>query len=126
MFKDVLSTAQKADNIELIKQLLELQKELQAMQQSNFELTKENAKLKEELELKRQMKYDGEHNYYFAITDPSTKDGPFCPKCWEKDHKQARLSKFRYDLKCNVCGLVVGDKNTRLDFENLKNSGINL
>lgn len=120
IFKDVLSMAQKADNVELVRQLLAMQKELQDMQQINFGLTRENMKLKELLSVQNQMQYDSEHNYYLAITDSSQKDGPFCPKCWDKDRKQARLAKFGYDLQCNVCRLVVGNENERHANEKMK------
>lgn len=125
-FKDVLSIAQKADNLELYRQLLELQKELQEMQQENFELKKENAQLKEQLDKTTKMVYVRDKNYYIEKADDSTEDGPFCPRCWDKDRNQARLGKFRYDLKCNVCGLVVGDENIRRDQERLKNYEFNL
>lgn len=106
--KDALSAAQKADNVELIKQILEVQKELQEMQQQNFELKQENTKLKELLETKVKMKYSFEKNYYFTQDEKGEIDGIFCPRCWDDKNKQVRLAKDDLDLICNVCGIRIG------------------
>lgn len=111
MFKDALSMAQKADNIDLVRQLLDMQKELQDLQQCNLDLTKENASLREELEKRALMTYDDDNNYYMVKEKDGTLTGRYCPKCWDKERKQSRLAKFNLDLRCNVCGTVVGDKN---------------
>ena len=92
--------AQKADNVELVRQLLAMQKNL-GYATDKFWTYKENMKLKELLSVQNQMQYDSEHNYYLAIT-VQAKRWSICPKCWDKDRKQARLAKFGYDLQCNV------------------------
>lgn len=108
MFKDALTMAQKADNIELYRQLLDLLKELQEMQQINFELKKENMQLREQIEKVQNMVYVPDKNFYVQKVSETKEDGPFCSKCWEGEHKQSRLFRWgRSELKCNVCDTII-------------------
>jgi hypothetical protein len=51
------------------------------------------------------MAYNKDENAYYQAKANGDKDGPFCPKCWEKDRKTARFHQFGLDIKCNVCGI---------------------
>jgi hypothetical protein len=107
-FKDVLSTAQKADNIELYRKILDFQQEMQNMQQRNFELQKENDELKTMLETKKNLRFISRMNYYIGNNGTGKEDGPFCSNCWDGQNKLIRLHTWGDGFKCPTCNTVVG------------------
>lgn len=109
--KEVLDTAKKISNLELQKQIIDIQSEIQELQNENWELKKSNDELTKRLKEEKTMSHDKDENVYFHEEPGREKDGPFCPYCWEDHRKQGRLYPFKLDLKCNICGKVVGDKN---------------
>jgi hypothetical protein len=100
--KDGVEVARKADNIQVMKQLLDAQKEL-------LDLFDENRKLKErirELEVRedvsRNLRYDGER---YWLTRDGAEDGPYCSVCFDHDGKLIRLTNgaTRGSYWCGVC-----------------------
>ena len=83
--KDAITAAQKADNIPLLQQLLDMQREMQDMQQQNFELKKRIAELEEEESHK--VKYNELRSAVYEVTDEGDEIGPYCTRCWEVDKK---------------------------------------
>ena len=78
--KDGIAVAQKADNIPLVSELIEAQKQ-------NLDLVQENQKLKEENEvlLKKQdfsMKIERHKDAYITLKDDSQKL-IYCSNCWD-------------------------------------------
>jgi hypothetical protein len=65
---------------ELVRLILDLQKEIFAVESHNLELASELASLKQQLDLPARMHTRPPSNCYFMDGD----DVPFCPKCWEK------------------------------------------
>lgn len=110
-FKSAYDIAKQISNLELQKQLIDIQAEMMALQNENFELKKANDELKQKLEQEKSMVYDKDNNVYYHNKENSDKDGPFCPRCWEEHRRQSRFHPFGLDKKCNVCEMVVGDKN---------------
>lgn len=76
---------------ELVRLILDLQKEAFAIESHNLELAAELTSLKQQLDLAR-MHTRPPSDYYFLDGD----DVPFCPKCWESFgdaiHLQAPVS----------------------------------
>lgn len=118
--KDAIKAAQKADNASLVNQLIDLQSEMIDMQNTISKLRDHNQLLSEQLEIKNKMQYDHEMNYYMEVSVNGNQEGPFCPRCWDRDRKQARLAKNDLDLKCNVCGLEVGKENNNKQLQELE------
>ena len=89
---------------ELVKLILDLQKEIFAIESRNLELASELASLKPQLDLPARMHTRLQSDYYFLDGD----DVPFCPKCWESHgnaiHLQASVSAAgRTRRECRVC-----------------------
>lgn len=84
MFKDALSMAQKADNIELVKTILDLQQEMLELQDKNREMNEENKRLQEILNEIKKVEFKG-NCYYFD------EEGPYCTKCYDDEKKKMRM-----------------------------------
>jgi hypothetical protein len=89
---------------ELVKLILDLQKEVFATESHNLELASELTTLKQQLDLSARMHARPGSDYYFLEGD----DAPFCPKCWESSgnaiHLQAPVSvDGRARRECRVC-----------------------
>ena len=87
-FKDALNLAQKADNIELYRQLLDLSAQALDLQSENARLTEENRDLKkcksmEESICRHRNPYITLHN------DPQALK--FCAVCWDSSHKLIQM-----------------------------------
>jgi hypothetical protein len=108
---DPLSTLKKIRKIirttkdrELVQLILDLQKEVFAIESHNLELASELASLKQQLELPARMHTRPPSDYYFQDGD----EMPFCPNCWESCgdaiHLQAPVwSGGRVRRECRVC-----------------------
>ena len=106
--KDVASVLQKADNIELYKQLLDLGKEALSLQQEVSQLQSENKELKKAIDLEDKIirhtneRAPGERHpdYPYITLKDETPEIRYCALCWGKHHKLIQL----YDnLNCYVC-----------------------
>ena len=105
--KDAIGLAQKADNIDLYKQLLDLGAQALDMQAEITRLREENAELKKDRDLERRIVRHKSEN-----VDDSTMEYPYitladdkqniryCALCWGRDKKLIQL----YDeLNCEEC-----------------------
>lgn len=103
--KDVITLVQKADNLELVKQVLALQKDIMGMMEENRELKDQLRELKEQLHTKRALTVRG--NQYWLKKEDGTEDGPFCTACQDSDSKLIRLTEGakRGYFFCQVCEL---------------------
>jgi len=81
--KDAISIAQKADNIELYRQLLDLGHEALEMQAEITRLREENESLKKKNDLEERIIMHKE-NYITLRND--TEDIHYCPNCWGLNH----------------------------------------
>lgn len=87
--KDAVSLAQKSDNIQLYKSILDAYN-------AAIDLMSENADLKErikglEMQKVTDDKLEFNNNAYWIKREDGTIDGPYCSKCWDVDKKLVRL-----------------------------------
>jgi hypothetical protein len=103
--KDALSVAQKAGNIELYQNLLNLEHDMQDMQQENYELKKQLQEIQDSNNLENEMEVSEDKKSFFRNHNDE-KSGPYCPVCWQKDKKLSFLTHGGYkdiDLICPIC-----------------------
>lgn len=87
-FKDVISVAQKADNVELYRQLLDLSAQALDLQAELSKLREENVALKEKINRKENViRHTGA--YITLADDPM--NIPYCGVCYGKDEKLLQL-----------------------------------
>ena len=108
--KDVITLVQKADNLELVKQVLALQSDIMKMMDENRVLKDENRTLQERLHTKAALVFRSNHDW--LPKEDGTEDGPFCSACQDSDHKLVRMTEgatkgTRY---CKVCHLKASSK----------------
>lgn len=94
--KDAISMAQKAGNIPLVQQILDMQREMQDMQQENFDLKKKIAKLEEADS--HEIEYDEKRSAVYEIMEDGSKQGPYCTRCWEVDKNLVSVHKIEDEI----------------------------
>ncbi len=100
--KDAITVAQKADNIELTRQLLDAQRELLDMQAENNRLRGEIFELRSKEADAEGLHFD--KNSYWKTMPAGAADGPFCSRCWDFDKKLVRLkTSTKYVPVCPNC-----------------------
>jgi hypothetical protein len=100
--KEVVSLVQKIDNIELYREILALQAEIQKLYGENLALNEQITTLKEKLRIKGALRFHDSN--YFLVQDNGTEDGPFCSTCQDVDGKLVRLARSGYDEDiCSYC-----------------------
>lgn len=82
--KDIANIAQKADNIELYKQLLDLGAQALEMQDEIRKLKEENEELKKANDLESRIIMHKEN--YITLKDDA-EEIHYCPNCWGLNHK---------------------------------------
>ncbi len=102
--KDVAKLAQDVQNMPLYQQLLSLQAEVFDLYDENRNLKEETRLLREQLELRAKLSF--ENNFYW-IVDGDSKDGPFCPKCYDQEHATRRMLELGHLRGCPTCQLLL-------------------
>ena len=96
--KDITNVIQKADNIDLYRQLLDLGKDALDMQEEIANLKTENQQLRDELSLNsRIVRHKGE---LFITLEGDEDEIHYCSNCWG-DRK--KLIQLRDDDQCYFC-----------------------
>ena len=100
-FKDVLNMAQKADNIDLYRQLLDLSAQALEMQEEITRLKAENK------ELKSQKNIEDDIEYYvdpFITRKSDEKPIKYCAACWADKKKLLPLQNYCGNYySCPLC-----------------------
>ena len=106
-FKDAISLAQKADNIELYRKLLELSHQALDMQNEISQLKEENAKLKNISILESEIEY---YEDPFVTRKNDQKPIKYCAACWVDKRKLVPLQDNANDnYFCPLCKAHVID-----------------
>ena len=112
--KDAMSLAQKADNIELYRQLLDLGAQALELQAEITRLKEENAELKKGNDIENRIVRH--KRTYITLTD-NPFDVKYCSLCWDNRRKLVQLdevrSSYSTDLYCYNC-------KTRCQPDNMK------
>ena len=87
-FKDVINIAQKADNIELYKRLLDLSAQALDLQDENLRLKEENKELKKKKDLESLI--IRHRDSYITLKDDAT-ELLYCSHCYDSDQKLIQL-----------------------------------
>ena len=105
-FKDVLKTAQKADNLDLYKQLLDLSAQA-------LDLQAENAQLKEEVSQLKKQRFNEDsivrHFQPYLTLKDDLLNLKYCATCWDSEHKLVQMREFDDNdgdgrsVYCNLC-----------------------
>jgi hypothetical protein len=105
--KSVASTIQKIDNIDLYRQILNLQSEIMQVVQENNELKAQLATLRQKFAIREQLVFD--RNAYWLRADGSRMDGPFCSNCWDVRQNTVRMyvDKDTGYGQCPTCRVLV-------------------
>ena len=106
-FKDVLSVAQKADNIELYKKLLDLSAQA-------LDLQAEIARLKEENDQLKRRKIDADrivrHKQPYLTFSDDDQHLKYCAVCWDGEQLLIQMNEIsewsgeNKKLRCHKCG----------------------
>jgi hypothetical protein len=102
--KDVAKIVQKADNIELYRQLLDLGAQALEMQAEIARLKDENAKLKKKCSIEDSII---RHEEPFITLKDDDLNIRYCAICWAKENKLYQMNKYfdggRSRLRCSLC-----------------------
>ena len=114
--KDVSSVLKKAGEVETQKKFLELEEDRIELRRENLELKEQVKALEEKLQTKQNASYL--EGAYWVLRDNGSKDGPFCQRCFEVDHRLVHLQDMRresvnmdrWDCIACVSEYLLGDK----------------
>ena len=100
--KDAVNLAQKADNIELYRQLLDLSAQALDLQAEVAKLKEENAALKEKRNLSEKIV---RHEASYITLKDDTQHLYYCTHCWDVDQRlvQLRCNKYNGSFLCPHC-----------------------
>lgn len=100
--KEVIKVAQKADNVEIIQQLLTVQAEALELQQKNIELQNKINELERDKEI--EAKIIRHQDPYMTLKD-DPQNLPYCATCWSTKHQliQLQYNGGRGQLNCPAC-----------------------
>jgi hypothetical protein len=99
--KELALLAQKVRNIELYEKLVSFQSDIVALQEENHDLRAKLQQLTEQLNLQAKGIWE---NPFYWVKETEAKDGPFCQKCYDSDHKLIRLQDQGNDIwNCFNC-----------------------
>ena len=106
--KSIAQVLQEAGKIDLYEKILAIQQQLLEMQEKIRIQDTEIRDFKDKLKIKADLVF--EKSAYWIKKDDGSKEGPYCPTCWEKDNKVIHLLQQRpnWDIwGCNLCKAVV-------------------
>lgn len=114
-FKNIVAFAQKSDNIDLVKQISELQQKMMEMQDENIKLKKELDKIKEVKS--KNIEYNKDRTAVYEIVGDGSKEGPYCTKCWEVNRQLVSLHSYErtggvYSVCPNCQEKILKEKKT--------------
>ncbi|KYH35844.1 hypothetical protein CLTEP_02370 [Clostridium tepidiprofundi DSM 19306] len=88
--KTVVKTLQQMDNLELNRQIIDIETKVMELIEENKEIKRCNEELREKLKIKENLEF--ENNMYW-IKEKDKTIGPFCTRCWDNEKKLLRLHK---------------------------------
>lgn len=122
--KDGINVAQKVDNIPLVNELIDAQKQILDLIHDNEELKKINAKLQEINEISDKIE---RHKDAYVTLKGDDNNIIYCSSCWDNEHKliQAQIDERWGEYYCPACkykGYYDKDKHSKMiEFEESEN-----
>ncbi len=114
MFSTVIELIKKGSQMEAQAQIQRLQEQYLELHAANLELKQELLELKEKHSQKEKMVFE---EPFFFLVEGEKKDGPFCPRCWQKEERKCRAvatPNSHYGThKCQVCDQNFGKGKPR-------------
>ena len=98
--KDVAKIVQKADNVELYRQLIDLSAQALDMQATINKLTEENAELKKRQDLEERIE---RHQELYITLKGDENNIFYCSHCWDSDGKLIQMRKSSKEYHCPHC-----------------------
>ena len=99
--KDGISAAQKADNIQLAKELIDVQKQMLDAEKENNTLKKELEELKEQLNISSKIQ---RHKDTFITLVDESQDVLYCSACWDSNRSLIQLhAEASGKFHCPIC-----------------------
>ncbi len=98
--KDVAKIVQKADNVELYRQLIDLSAQALDMQATINKLTEENAELKKRQDLEERIE---RHQELYITLKGDENNIFYCSHCWDSDRKLIQTHKYHGEYFCPHC-----------------------
>lgn len=106
-FKDAMNMAQKADNIELYRQLLDLGAQALDLQAEVARLREENAELKKSNDLESDIEF---YVDAFVTRKSDLKPIKYCAACWVDKKRLVPIQDVQYDnYVCPLCKAKIID-----------------
>src|SRR5882762_304072 len=117
--KKARAVAERLKNAEMMAVLLDAQETTLSLKEELLNLRAENLALKDKLAgqaARQSLRFDGQVYWSGEPGDPS--NGPFCPRCHDKDKRQARMTDRGNGFSCCVvCDHCV--ENANIKYPNL-------
>src|SRR6266571_3103207 len=109
--KDAVTVADKLRDADLKQKMAAVQVECAKLAEENARLRQENLQLHERIETRENMEYRDDV-YWRRVSD--LVEGPFCPRCFDKDQRQARMTRSEGEFwRCTVCDLIIDKPSGR-------------
>ena len=104
MFGTAIDLIKKGSQMEAQAQIQKLQEQYLELHAVNLEMKQELLALKEKIDHRENMIFE---EPFFYTLKAGEKEGPFCPRCWQKDDKKCRVIKTPDSYcgaeRCQVC-----------------------
>ena len=109
--KDAVNLAQKADNIELYRQLLDLSAQALDLQSEVAKLREENAMLKKQKDIEADIEY---YVDAFVTKKSDTKPIKYCAACWVDKKKLVPIQIMNAgSYRCPLCNVRILETSRR-------------
>lgn len=88
--KDVVTVAERLKDAELKNRLADVQVECAKLAEENAQLRTELLDLRGQLQIRQEMHFH--NNVYWRHGKDKSREGPYCPKCFDGSNKLARMA----------------------------------
>jgi hypothetical protein len=104
VFKEAMSFAREAKNIELSTKLVDLYRDFLELVETNQQLRGEIADLKKRPDIAAKLRHLKADGSYYLRQDDGKEDGPFCTTCWDVDGRLVHQTKSPGEpIYCGYC-----------------------
>ena len=103
--KDMISIAQKMDNVDLTRQLFDIQQQAFELQEENYRLRIQIHKMEEEMRTEAEIE---RHSQPYLTLAGDKNHIPYCATCWGTGKQRIQMAyKSVNTLACPSCGILI-------------------